>query len=77
MKSTEIDEPNDCTKVIRFVQGKDVKYTNLEELVAKFDWEPKFAEKVMKSLIKTQISVVERKDASKGTLYYFPGLISV
>ena len=71
----KIDEPLDCTKIIRLVQEKDVKSVNIEELVAEFDWEPSHAEHVMDSLLTARITVVERKDAVKGMIYYFPGLM--
>ena len=71
-----IDEPLDCTKIIRHVQEKDVKSVNLEELVAEFNWEPSHAENVMNSLLNARITVIERKDAVKGMIYYFPGLMN-
>ena len=71
----EIEEPLDCTKIIRLVQEKDVPWTTIEELIAEFNWDPAHVNSVLNSLIKEKIFIKKRESAEIGTRYYFPSLV--
>lgn len=71
----KIDEPLDCTRVLRLVRKKEVPWTNIEELISEFNWDASHAQKVLDSLVEQKILTRKIKTYEKGIRYYFPGLI--
>ncbi|NHJ26167.1 MAG: hypothetical protein EAX89_16430 [Candidatus Lokiarchaeota archaeon] len=71
----KIDRPSDCTKVLELMKAKKVPWTNIEELITEFNWDPDYAEEILDILSKQNLASREIKSEEKGIRYYFPSLI--